>query len=144
MERARGSLVSKCHKCGTLLHRASGGQHAALEMALEDIALQLMWPTPEILARFPHSGPPVLRGVSWWWQMLILAFDRLNDDGECEIAPALDGYGFDGRGMDFVRGPRLRRGLNSVEISPIIEYVNAFAAGHGVKRRRAAKEKVAA
>jgi hypothetical protein len=139
----RGALVDRCWKCGTVLRRAAPEQHSALQMALEDVALQLKWPTPEIVARFPNSGPPALRGVSWWWQMVIQAFDRLKDH-ECEMAPAIDGLGFDGRGLDVVRGARLRRSLNDVEISSIIEYVNAFAAEHGVKRRRPAKEKVAA
>lgn len=119
--------------------RATPGQHAALQMALEDISLQLLWPTPEVLERFPHSGPPSLRGVSWWWQMIIQAFDRLNDAGQSQLEPALDGIGFDGRGMDFVRGARLRRNLNCVEISPIIEYVSAFASEHDVKRRHPEK-----
>lgn len=123
-----------------LLRRASADQHAALQMVLQDIALGLAWPTPEVLARFPHSGPPALRGVSWWWQMLIQAYDRHKHAEDFEMSPAVDGLGFDGRGMDFVRGARRRRTLNSVEVSEIIEYVGAFAAGHGVPRRKSEKQ----
>ena len=126
----RSALVDKCWKCGTWLRRASPEQHAALEMSLEDLALQLPWP----------PANPALHGVTWWWQMIIAAFDRLKGS-ECELAPAIDGIGFDGRGFDFVRGERRRRQLNNVEIGEIIEYTNAFAAEHGVKRRR---EKAAA
>lgn len=72
--------------------------------------------------------------------MIVASFDRLKGS-ECELVEALDGVGFDGRGFDFVRGERRRRQLNNVEISEIIEYANAFAAEHGVKRRR---ERVAA
>lgn len=111
-------------------------------MVLEDIALQVLWPTPEVLARLPHSGPPLLHGVQWWWEMGIQAFDRLTPEEGGDMAPALDGFGFDGRGFDFVRGARKRRQLNDHEISKVIEYFNAFAAEHDVKRRR--KEKVAA
>ena len=132
----RGSLVSKCHRCGTRLILASADQHSALQMVLQDLAVGLMWPTPEVLQRFPDSGPARLRGVRWWWQMCIQAFDRAKEEEESEMAPAIDGQGFDGRGLDFVRGARLRRSLNSVEVSEIIEYINAFAAGHGVPRRR--------
>lgn len=142
MDRSRGALVDKCHNCGTWLRRASAEQHEALQMALMDIALQLPWPTPAILRRFPNSGPPRLRGVTWWWQMMIQAFDRAKDAEDFEMAPAVDGLGFDGRGMDFVRGARKRRKVNSVEISEMIEYVNAFAAEHGVQRRK--KERKAA
>lgn len=109
-------------------------------MALEDIALQVKWPTPEILKRFPHLGPPQLEGVSRWWQRLILAYDRLKHAEDFELTPAVDGIGFDGRGLDVVRGARLRRSLNNAEIGSIIEYINAFAAEHDVKRRRPAKE----
>jgi hypothetical protein len=136
----RGALVDRCWKCGTLLRRASPEQHSALQMALEDVALQLLWPTPEVLERFPHSGPPMLRGVSWWWQKFIQAYDRMKHEEDFELSPAIDGIGFDGRGLDMVRGPRLRRSLNDVEISSIIEYVNAFGAERGVKRRRPAKK----
>lgn len=132
--------MDRCWKCGTVLRRASPEQHGALQMALEDLALQLLWPTPVILARFPNAGPPALRGVSWWWQKIVQAYDRLKHAEEFELSPAIDGIGYDGRGLDMVRGPRLRRTLNSVEISEIIEYVNAFSAEHGVKRRRPAKE----
>lgn len=103
-------------------------------MALNDIALQVAWPTPAVLKRFPNSGPPRLRGIPWWWQMVIQAFDRAKDAEDFEMAPAIDGLGFDGRGMDFVRGARKRRNLNSVEVSEVIEYVNAFAAEHNVRR----------
>lgn len=142
MERARGALVDKCHRCGTWLRRASAEQHEALHMALLDIALQLPWPTPAVLRRFPSSGPPRLRGSTWWWQMMVQAFDRAKDAEDFEMAPAVDGLGFDGRGMDFVRGARKRRKVNSVEISEMIEYVNAFAAEHNVPRRK--KERKAA
>lgn len=121
---------------------ATPEQHSALQMALEDISLQLLWPIPEVLQRFPHSGPPRLHGVSWWWLMIVQAYDREKKAGG-EMAPALDGVGFDGRGMDFVRPGRKRRRLNNVEISEVIEYTNAFAAQNGVERRRR-KEKVAA
>lgn len=125
----RGALVDRCWKCGTLLRRASPEQHAALEMALQDIAAQKDWP----------KGSGKLHGPSWWWQLIIAAFDRLKKV-ECELVPAIDGVGFDGNGMDFVRGERRRRSLNNVEISEIIEYTNAWAAEHGVKRRRPQKE----
>lgn len=122
---------------------ATPEQHGALQMALEDISLQLLWPIPEVLERFPQSGPPRLHGVSWWWLMIIQAFDRMKHAEESEMAPAIDGLGFDGRGMDFLRPGRKRRRLNNVEMSEIIEYTNAFAAQNGVERRRR-KEKVAA
>lgn len=141
MEPGRGSLVDKCWRCGTWLRRAAPAQHAALQMVLEDIALQVAWPTHELRERFPHVKP-MLHGVQWWWEMGIQAFDRLTPDEGGDMAPALDGQGFDGRGFDFVRGARKRRQLNDHEISKVIEYFNAFAAGHQVKRRR--KEKVAA
>lgn len=121
---ARGALVDKCHRCGTVLRRASPSQHAALQARLEDIAVSIPWP--------PNTRK--LHGVSWWWQMLVASFDRLKGE-ECEIVQALDGVGFDGRGFDFVRGERRRRSINSVEISEIIEYVTAFGAERGVKFR---------
>jgi hypothetical protein len=115
-----------------------------LQMALEDVSMGLLWPTPEVLEQFPNSGPPRLHGVSWWWQMIVQAYDRMKRDEDSEMAPAIDGQGFDGRGLDFVRGARKRRRLNHAEISEIIEYTNAFSAQHGVvKRRRPQKEEAA-
>lgn len=137
-----GSMVSKCWRCGTRLYRASADQHSALQMALGDLAAFLAWPTPEVLRRFPDSGPPRLHGPDWWWQMVVQAYDRLKDAEDFEMVPAIDGLGFDGRGMDFVRGARLRRSVNDREISEIIDYVSAFNAHNGVPRRK--KEKAAA
>lgn len=140
MAAGRGALVDKCWRCGTWLRRATPEQHGALQMSLEDIATQLLWPIPEVLARFPWSGPPQLHGVQWWWEMIIVAFDRLTQAEQGEMVPAIDGQGFDGRGVDFVRGARLRRQLNDREISELIEYANAFAADNGVRRRNKNRE----
>lgn len=139
----RGALVDNCWNCGTVLRRASPEQHAALQAPLEDISLQLLWPTPAFLKKYPNAGKAALHGVNWWWQMLIQAYDRLKRAEDFEMAPALDGIGFDGRGYDFVRGARLRRALNDHEIGEIIEYVRAFGVEHGV-RFREFKEKRAA
>lgn len=136
----RGALVDVCPRCGERIQRAHAGQHSALQMALEDVALQLKFPTPDILARFPQSGPPMLRSPRWWFQKFIQAYDRMKHQEDFELSPAIDGIGFDGRGLDMVRGPRLRRSLNNVEISSIIEYVNAYAAEHEVKRRNPEKK----
>lgn len=111
-------------------------------MALIDISGQLAWPTPEVAAKLGIVAQPQLRGITWWWQMIVAAFDREKQQ-ESELAPAIDGLGFDGRGFDFVRGERLRRQLNDHEISEIIEYTNAFAAGHGVKRTNEQKKRAA-
>lgn len=132
-DRARGSLVSKCHRCGASLWLAPAEKHAPLHGVLEDLALQLVWPTPEIAPLFPHIKPE-LHGPDWWWQKIVLAFDRLKGE-EFELSPAIDGRGFDGNGLDLVRGARLRRSINSVEVSEMIEYARAFAIEHGVKLR---------
>lgn len=131
----RGALVDRCSNCGARMRRASQPQHAALQAVLEDIAVQLLWPLPAFIAKFPNAGPARLHGVGWWWQMLVQAYDRHKAAEDFEMAPALDGVGFDGRGFDFVRGSRHRRTLNSHEISEIIEYSKAFAIEHDVKVR---------
>ena len=102
-------------------------------MLLSDISTQQDWP--------PGSGK--LQGPSKWWELFIAAFDRLQK-AECELLPAIDGVGFDGHGLDFVRGPRRRRRLNIAEIGEVIEYINAWAAERGIKRRRPQKEEAAA
>ncbi len=116
------------------MRRASQTQHAALQATLEDIARQLPWP--------PSSSD--LHGVPTWWELICAAFDRLQKQ-EAALLPAIDGEGFDGNGFDFVRGPRRRRKVNSVEISDIIEFARAFGVERGVvfrefepKERRAA------
>lgn len=86
--------------------------------------MQLPWP--------PNSAR--LIGVTKWWELIIAAFDRLQRH-ECEVLPAIDDIGFDGNGVDFVRGPRRRRNLNNVEISDIIEYARAFGVSKDVKFR---------
>jgi len=108
--------------------RASPEQHAALQMVLIDISLHQDWPT----------GSGRLRGPSFWWQLVAAAYDRLKKV-ECELVPAMDDVGFDGNGMDFVRGERRRRQLNNVEISEIIEYANAWCAEKNIPRRREKK-----
>lgn len=133
MQLSRGALVDRCHKCGTLLRRARAAQHAVLQRALEDMAMQLSWPPKEMRALWPNVKPG-LHGPDWWWEMIIPAFDRLKKE-EAQLMPAIDGMGFDGRGLDFVRGARRRRSLNDVEISEIIEYARAFGVDHGVKFR---------
>lgn len=123
-----GFLCDRCPYCRMWLRRASAAQHGAMQAVLEDIALQVHWP--------PKSGR--LIGVSKWWQLIISAFDRHLAESEeaAELLPAIDGYGFDGNGFDFVRGPRLRRRLNSAEIGEIIEYARAWAIQqYGVKFR---------
>jgi hypothetical protein len=124
--RPRGYLVDRCPRCYALMPRATPAQHAALQMVLIDIALQLKW---------PPGSKGKLRGPSFWWQLIIAAYDRMKKL-ECELVPAIDGIGFDGRGFDFVRGERRRRQLNNVEIGEIIEYTNAWAVEHGVTRRQ--------
>ncbi|MDP2622093.1 MAG: recombination protein NinB [Hyphomicrobiales bacterium] len=130
----RGYLVDRCPRCLAWMRRATPEQHGALQAVLEDIARQLPWP----------PGSTDLHGVPTWWELLIAAFDRLQKR-EAVLLPAIDGEGFDGNGMDFVRGPRRRRNVNSVEISEIIEYARAFGVERGVvfrefeqKERRAA------
>lgn len=120
-------MVSKCWRCGTFLYRASPEQHAALQGVLEDIALQVLW-----------GGQ--LRGVPTWWELIVAAYDRLKKD-EAELLPAIDGRGFDGNGMDFVRGARRRRHLNDHEISEIIEFARAWAIDHNVKLRDFSEKK---
>ena len=108
------------------MQRASAPQHAALQMALADIALQKDWP--------PRSGK--LHGPGVWWQLLVAAYDREKKQERAQFLPAVDGVGFDGGGVDIVRGERRRRNLNSMEIGDILEYVNAWAASNGVQRRK--------
>lgn len=105
--------------------RATPEQHGALQMALTDIAMQKDWP----------NGSGKLHGPKYWWQLIVAAYDRMKKL-ECELVPAIDGVGFDGRGFDFVRGERRRRQLNQVEIGEIIEFTNAWAADNGVHRRK--------
>lgn len=126
-----GYMVDVCPRCKARMHRATAAQHAAMQAVLEDIALQVQWP--------PKSGR--LIGVSKWWELIVAAFDRLQQT-DCEVLPAIDGQGFDGNGFDFARGERRRRNLNSVEISEILEYARAWGIEHGVKFREF--EKVAA
>lgn len=109
--------------------RATAEQHAVLQGVLEDIALQVPWP--------PKSGN--LIGVPKWWQLVSAAFDRCKQE-ECELLPAIDGKGFDGNGMDFVRGERRRRQLNSIEISEVIEFARAWAIDSGVILREFKKK----
>ena len=121
--------MDRCGRCGFWLHRASASQHAALQAVLEDIALQLDWP----------QGSGNYRGPKRWWPLIVAAFDRLHGY-ETEILPAIDGIGFDGSGMDFVRDERLRRQVESVEISEIIEYTLAWGVERGVKFREFKKK----
>lgn len=133
MDRPYGALVNRCGRCGHWLRRATGPQHAVLQAVLEDIALQLHWP--------PGSGQ--YRGPKKWWPLIIAAFDRIKGY-ETEIVPAIDGIGFDGSGFDFVRDERLRRNVESVEISEIIEFTRAWAIDHNVKLREFKKKELAA
>jgi hypothetical protein len=101
--------------------RATPGQHALLQATLEDIARQVPWP--------PKSDS--LIGPKKWWELIIAAYDRTQKH-ECELLPAIDGIGFNGEGMDFVRGARRRRNLNIAEIGEIIEYARAWGVDRGV------------
>lgn len=129
----RGAMVDRCGRCGHWLRRASGPQHGALNAVLEDISTQLQWP--------PGSGK--LRGPKKWWPLIVAAYDRLKGF-ETEIVLAIDGIGFDGSGLDFVRDERLRRAVESVEISEIIEFTRAWAIDRGVKLREFEKKRKAA
>jgi len=103
------------------MSRATPGQHTALHMTLVDVAMQRDWP--------PRSGQ--LQGPSAWWELTVAAYDRLQQR-PAVLMPAIDGLGFDGNGLDFVRGPRRRRNLNVAEISEIVEYLRAWAIDQGV------------
>lgn len=133
MNRPRGYMVDFCPRCRARMPRATAEQHGALQAVLEDIALQKDWP--------PGSGN--FRGPRKWWPLVVAAFDRLKEQ-EVEILPAIDGIGFDGNGFDIVRGERLRRNVNNVEVSEIIEYARAWAIDQGVKLREFKDKKKAA
>lgn len=121
----RGYLVDRCPRCQAWMPRATPAQHAALQMVLEDIAKQLRWARKR-------------RNPGAWWQLIISAYDRAQKQ-EAELVPAIDGVGFDGEGMDFVRGPRRRRQLNIAEIDEITEYARAWAVERGVTLREPKK-----
>lgn len=117
--RPYGYLVDRCPRCSAWMPRATGPQHAGLQMVLEDIACQQDWPI----------GSGALHGPGKWWQLLIAAYDRTQKPSDAELLPAIDGVGYDGAGLDFVRGPRQRRSLNIAEIGEIKEYIRAWAVG---------------
>jgi hypothetical protein len=127
----RGYLVDRCPRCSSWMPRATGPQHAGLQMILEDIARQQVWPI--------ESGH--LHGPAKWWQLLIAAYDRTQHQNAGELLPAIDGIGYDGRGLDFVRGPRMRRNLNIAEIGEIKEYIRAWAVGDRLLTLREPKKK---
>ncbi len=129
--RERGYLVDRCPRCLSWMPRATGPQHAGLQMILEDIARQQDWPI----------GSGKLHGPNWWWQLLIAAHDRTQKPSDAELVPAIDGIGYDGRGFDFVRGARQRRNLNIAEIGEIKEYIRAWAiVDRGLKLREPKQE----
>lgn len=114
--------------------RATGAQHAGLQMILEDVARQQDWPI----------GSGRLHGPSKWWQLLIAAYDRTQKPSDAELLPAIDGVGYDGRGFDFVRGPRQRRSLNIAEIGEIKEFIRAWAVGDRLLALREPKSEATA
>jgi hypothetical protein len=123
-------MVDRCPRCSSWMPRATPGQHAALQMLLEDVALQQDWPV----------GSGKLHGPAKWWELLAAAYDRTQKNA-VELLPAIDGVGFDGNGLDFVRGPRRRRRLNIAEIGEIIEFIRAWAiAERGLQLARATSE----
>jgi hypothetical protein len=117
--RERGYLVDRCPRCSAWMPKATGLQHSGLQLILEDIARQQPWPVDSAK----------LHGPKWWWQLLIAAYDRTQKPSDAELVPAIDGVGYDGRGLDFVRGPRQRRSLNIAEIGEIKEFIRAWAVG---------------
>lgn len=87
-------------------------QNAKLHALIGDIARQVPWAGA-------HRSPEV------WKRLLVAAWLRARGE-QLEVLPALDGHGVD---IVFERTSRLGR----AECAELIEYVQAWAAQHGVQ-----------
>lgn len=106
------SEVEKCPNCGHRLIVRTTAQNAKLHSLLGDIARQKQW-----------AG--IWLGVEDWKRLLTAAWLRVSG-GQVRVLPSLDGTGVDVLYQHTSK-------LSKLEMSELIEFVQAWAADNGIE-----------